>query len=78
MVMTYKKDCLLDFLDGTCSKESTCQCRDIKDMGLIPGFSRSLEKEMEFTLVFLPGKFHGHRSLAAYSPRGCKESDMTK
>ena len=46
MVMTYRNDCLLDFLDGTDSKESTCQCRDIKDMGLIPGFSRSLEKEM--------------------------------
>ena len=25
--------------------------------------------------VFLPGAFHGQRSLAAYSPWGCKESD---
>ena len=25
--------------------------------------------------VFLPGKFHGQRSLAGYSPRGPKESD---
>ena len=30
------------------------------------------------TEVFLPGKFHGQRSLAGYSPRGCKESDMTE
>jgi len=27
--------------------------------------------------IFLPGKSHGQRSLASYSPRGCKESDMT-
>ena len=30
------------------------------------------------TLVFLPGKFHGQRSLAGYSPWDCKESDMTQ
>ena len=27
------------------------------------------------TPVFLPGKFHGQRSLAGYSPWGRKESD---
>ena len=26
--------------------------------------------------VFVPGQFHGQRSLADYSPWGCKESDM--
>ena len=30
------------------------------------------------TLVFLPGRFHGQRSLAGYSPWGCKESDTTE
>ena len=30
------------------------------------------------TPVFLPGKSHGQRSLAGYSPRGRKESDMTE
>ena len=30
------------------------------------------------TPVFLPGKFHGGRSLASYNPRGCKSSDMTE
>ena len=29
------------------------------------------------TPVFLPGKSHGQRSLAGYSPRGGKESDAT-
>ena len=30
------------------------------------------------TPVFLPGKSHGERCLAGYSPWGCKEMDMTK
>jgi len=30
------------------------------------------------TPVFLPGKSHGWRSLAGYSPWGCKESDTTE
>ena len=34
--------------------------------------------EEEPTPVFLPGKFHGQRSLAGYSPWGHKESDMTE
>ena len=29
------------------------------------------------TPVFLPGEFHGERSLVGYSPWGHKESDMT-
>ena len=33
---------------------------------------------MATTPVFLPEKFHGQRSLAGYSPWGCKELDMTK
>ena len=28
--------------------------------------------------VFLPGEFHGQRSLVGYSPWGCKELDMTE
>ena len=30
------------------------------------------------TLVFLPGKSHGQRSVASYSPWGCKELDTTE
>ena len=33
-----------------------------------------LEKEMATTPVLLPGKSHGKRSLAGYSPWGRKES----
>ena len=35
----------------------------------------ALEKEIP---VFLPGESHGKRSLAGYSPWGCKESDTTE
>ena len=31
-----------------------------------------LERKRQPTPVFLSGKFHGQRSLAGYSPRGCK------
>ena len=42
------------------------------------GQEDALEKGMAITPVFLPGEFHGHRSLASYSPWGCKELDMTE
>ena len=37
-----------------------------------------LERGWQPTPVFLPGKFHGQRSLVDYSPLGCKELDMTE
>ena len=44
-----------------------------------PGWEDPLEKGMVLpTPVFLPGEFHGQRSLAGYSPLGRKESDMTE
>ena len=33
---------------------------------------------MRLTSVFLPGEFHGQRSLVGYSPWGGKESDTTE
>ena len=32
----------------------------------------------QHTPIFLPGEFHGQRSLEGYSQWGCKESDMSK
>ena len=40
------------------------------------GWEDPLKKEWQPTPVFLPGKFHGQRSLKGYSPKGCKELDM--
>ena len=35
-------------------------------------------REWLYTPVFLPGEFHGQRSLVGYSPCGQKELDMTE
>ena len=35
-------------------------------------------REWQLTPLFLPGEFHGQRSLAGHCPWGCKESDMTE
>ena len=58
--------------EGSDSKESACNAGD-------PGSVRGedpLEKGMATTPEFLPGEFHGQRSLAGYSPWGHKELDM--
>ena len=35
-------------------------------------------REWQPNPIFLPGKSHGQRSLAGFSPRGHKESDKTE
>ena len=66
----------MGFPDGSDSKESACNARDL---GAIPGLGRSLggghENRLQYSCLENP---HGKRSLAGYSPRGCKESDMTE
>ena len=42
------------------------------------GWEDPLRRAWQPTSVFLPGKSHGQRSVAGYSPLGCKESDMTE
>ena len=49
-----------------------------RNMGLIPGLGSSPgEGKWQPTPVFLPGKFHGQRSLVGYSPCGHKALDTT-
>ena len=47
------------------------------DTGLIPGSGRYPGEGNENPL-FLPGKFHGQRSVMGYSLWSCKESDVTE
>jgi len=57
-------------------KESACLGRRHRfnpRVGKIPW-----RRKWQPTLASLPGKSHGQRSLAGYSPWGCKESNMTK
>jgi len=42
------------------------------------GQEDGLEKEMATHSSILAGKSHGQRSLAVYSPWGCRELDMTE
>ena len=42
------------------------------------GLEDPLEKETATHSVFLPGEFHGQRSLAVYSPWGWKKPDTTE
>ena len=65
----------MGFPGGSDGKESVCNA---EDLGLIPGSGRSPGEGNGNTPVFLPGKFHGQRSLVVYIPWGPKESDMTE
>ena len=60
-------------------KESACQCRRCKRCRFDPWVGKILwSRKWQTTPVFLPGKFHGQRSLAGYSLWDGKESDMTE
>ena len=63
------------FPGGSGRKESAC---NVGDPGSVPGSGRSPGKDNGNTPVFLPGEFHGPRSLVAYSPWGRKDLDTTK
>ena len=56
-------------------EESVCQCRRC---GLNPWVRKiPWRRKWQPSSVFLPGKSHGHRSLAGYSSWGLQELDMT-
>ena len=67
------EDWLLRWHSG---KESTCQRRRCKRCGFDPWVRKiPWSRKWQPTLIFLPGKFYGQRSLVGYSPWGRKESD---
>ena len=67
---------LMDFPGGSDGKESTYKAGDL---GLIPGLGRTPGgghgNQLQYSCLDNP---HGQRSLASYSPRGCKESGVTE
>ena len=66
-------------IDGSGGKESICNAGDARHIGSLPMSGRSLQRrKWKLTPVFLPGKSHGQRSLAGYSPWSHKESDTTE
>ena len=63
------------FPGSSVGKESTCNSGD---PGSIPGSGRSPRGHSKPLQHFCLENPHGHRSLAGYSPWGCKESDTTE
>ena len=64
-------DRLLGLPGGSDYKESAHNVGDL-------GWEDPLERERLPTPVFLPGEFHGQRTLVGCSPWGHKELDMTE
>ena len=59
----------MGFPGGSDSKEPTCQCRRCKKHGFNPWIRKvPWRRKWQSTPLFLPGKYHGQRSLAGYSP----------
>ena len=54
---------ILELLGGSDGKESAC---NVGDPGLMPGWGRSPGEGNGKNPIFLPGEFHGQRSLPAY------------
>ena len=63
------------FSGGSDGKESSYNTGDLDS---IPGSGRSPGEGNGNTPVFLPGEFHGQRSLVDYSPWDHKEPDTTE
>ena len=64
---------------GTSGKESACQCRRCERHEFDPWVRKiPWTRAWQPTATFLPGEFHGQRSLAGCSSRVPKESDTTK
>ena len=63
------------FPHGSDGKESA---RNAGDLGSILVGKIPWSRKWQPTPVFLPGEFHGQRSLAGYSPWSRKELDTTE
>ena len=67
---------LMDFPGGSDGKKYTFSAGDV---GLIPELGRSPGgghgNPLQYSCLDNP---HGQKSLASYSPQGCKESDVTE
>ena len=72
----------MGFPVGASGKESACQCRRLKSCGFNPwrrvGGKIPWSRKWHPTPIFLPGKFHGLRSLEGYGPGVTRELDTTE
>ena len=76
ILLLINDDYIIIYMGFPDSKESACSVGfsgSIPESGKIPW-----SREWLPTPVFLPGEFHGQRSLVGYSLWGCKELDITE
>ena len=66
------------FPGGSVVKTLPVNAGDMRDATRSLGQEDPLEEGLAATPVFLPGEFHGQRSLVGYSPWGRKEVDRLK
>ena len=60
-------------------KEPTCQLRRCNRLEFNPWVRKiPWRRPQQLTPISLRGEFHGQRSLAGYSPWGCREMEMTE
>ena len=58
-------------IPGGAVAKNPCHCRRRERFGFDPWVGKvPWSRKWQPTPVFLPGKFHGHRSLTGYSPQG--------
>ena len=70
---------VLGFPVGSVGKASACNAGDTGDAGSIPRSGRfPWKRPWQPTPVSLPEKSHGQSSPAGYSPKSCKEQDVTE
>ena len=64
---------------STRQQKPTCQCRRHRGCRFYPWIAKiPRRRKWKPTPVLLPGESHGQSSLAGYSPRGCRESNLTE
>ena len=67
------------FPGGASGKESVCQCRRHRRCRFNPWVRKiPWSRKWQLIPIFLPGKFHGQRSLVGYSLWGHKDMDITE
>ena len=68
---------MMGFPGGASGKEPVCQLRRCRRHRFDPWVGKiPWSGKWQPTSVFFPAEFHGERSLAGYSPWGCKELVM--
>ena len=68
----------MDFPGGSVVKNPSAKQETQETQAPSVGRKIPWRRKWQPTPVFLPGESHGQRSLAGYSPRGHKESDMAE